>query len=609
MQPFLSSAEIVLFAATLVWLLAARPKRRTVILIRRALFTVLLVALIATKKPASIAGAEGGYMAPRYPQYVVKPPTSVNDLMANARALVRNRVGFQGLGLGAIDSGTNILIVTNSRADDLVFEAVKRALEERSVKVQIVADYKLVGVSRQEAEEVTKRQAVGAKDGFMEASIFWINGAWRDPDRQAAKDYLKSARPDLFAKLYPAAMELTPAQEAIRRKLMITDVGPAIAKYIKEHPEVQKIFWGEGGGSLLRRYVHPYEDKYAGVFTIDTRAELMSKMPYYPGDVWLATEQRSMDAIAYIDKVHVSDPEGTDISWDMTDGQSQAWAQGVYQRGHLYMHPSQASGRFAYSVVDYPAVTQWVPRIPMALTNGVIAGTNGHGGYFPQMKTYYKNGYIVKVEGGGVNGELLQTFMKYPGINTLTYPFHEGYPGYWYHYEVALGTNPKAFRDPGPFYGNEPGLGLGPERTRAGVFHFGQGLELRAEPETQGPPLKWFAFVDQHKLPYGHGFHYHNYFVTYEAHLRNTDRWIKIVDKGRMTSLDDPETRALASRYGNPDEILAYEWVPQIPGINAPGNYAEYSKDPYPYQKAVMDRVMNGTYEHFVSGGKPATKK
>ena len=40
-----------------------------------------------------------------------------------------------------------------------------------------------------------------------------------------------------------------------------------------------------------------------------------------------------------------------------------------------------------------------------------------------------------------------------------------------------------------------------------------------------------------------------------------------------------------------------------------PGSYAEYSKDPYPYQKAVMDRVMNGTYEHFVGGGKPAGKK
>jgi hypothetical protein len=465
-----------------------------------------------------------------------------------------------------------------------------------------------MGVTKQEAQTVTKIESVGAKDGFMETRIFWFNASWRDPDRQAAVDYLKPTHPDLYAKLYPPSMEMTPAQEAIRRKLMNTDVGPAISKYLKDHPEVQKVFWGEGGGSLLRRYLDPYQDKYAGVFTIDTRAELMSKMPYYPGDVWLTSEQRSMDPIAYIDKVHITDPEGTDISWEMTDTQSQYWAQGVYQRGHLYLHPSQACGRYAYSVVDYPAVTEWVPCVPMALTNGVIAGTNGHGGYFPQMKSYYKNGRIEKVEGGGVNGEILKAFMNYPEINTLTYPFHEGYPGYWYHYEVALGTNAKAFRDPELFYGHEPGLGLVAERTRAGVFHFGQGMELRAEPGSQGPPKKWYAFVDQHKLPYGHGFHYHNYFVTYEGHLRNTDRWVKIVDKGRMTSLDDPETRALASRYGDPDEILAYDWVPQIPGINAPGNYAEYSKDPYPYQKAVMDRVMNGTYEHYVEGGKTGKK-
>ncbi len=32
------------------------------------------------------------------------------------------------------------------------------------------------------------------------------------------------------------------------------------------------------------------------------------------------------------------------------------WAAGVYQQGHLYMFPAQATGRFPYSVIDYPAM-------------------------------------------------------------------------------------------------------------------------------------------------------------------------------------------------------------------------------------------------------------
>ena len=39
-----------------------------------------------------------------------------------------------------------------------------------------------------------------------------------------------------------------------------------------------------------------------------------------------------------------------------------------------------------------------------------------------------------------------------------------------------------------------------------------------------------------------------------------------------MKSLDDPEVRALASRYGDPDYLLAEDWIPEVPGINAPGD-------------------------------------
>jgi hypothetical protein len=67
-----------------------------------------------------------------------------------------------------------------------------------------------------------------------------------------------------------------------------------------------------------------------------------------------------------------------------------------------------------------------------------------------------------------------------------------------------------------------------------------------------------------------------------------------------MTSLDNPEVRALASRYGDPNELLAEDWRPEIPGINAPGNYmTDYAPDPWKTVKRVIDKVLAGTYEHF----------
>ena len=57
--------------------------------------------------------------------------------------------------------------------------------------------------------------------------------------------------------------------------------------------------------------------------------------------------------------------------------------------------------------------------------------------------------------------------------------------------------------------------------------------------------------------------------------------------------MDSPEVRALASRYGDPDKVLATEWIPEVPGINAPGDYESYGEDPYAYDKQVMEERSN----------------
>ncbi len=112
-------------------------------------------------------------------------------------------------------------------------------------------------------------------------------------------------------------------------------------------------------------------------------------------------------------------------------------------------------------------------------------------------------------------------------------------------------------------------------------------------------------------LPTDHGFHIHSYFSTMTAHLRNTKKTLTLLDKGRLTSLDSPEVKALASRYGKPEEILAESWIPEIPGINVPGDYLkDYAPNPYKYSQGVLDKVAAGTYQFFwpASGGSKRTQ-
>ena len=55
---------------------------------------------------------------------------------------------------------------------------------------------------------------------------------------------------------------------------------------------------------------------------------------------------------------------------------------------------------------------------------------------------------------------------------------------------------------------------------------------------------------------------------------------LTVIDKGHLTALDDPQVRDLAAKYGDPDRILAAEWSPGVPGIDAPGSYEEYAREP-----------------------------
>lgn len=565
----------------------------------------------AGESTPAAAATYNGYPAPRWPSYF-KPPSSIEDLMPAARALVRNTSGFQGKGMGILQSGESVLIVPSANADPMVLEAITRALKERKVTPHVKFTYEFLGQTRDEVKAREKAERAGrdvSKAGIYQASQ-WITGQFPDP--KVPKAWLKERRPDVYAQLFPgeANGEAPPAAEVdpdtglpVGGAGERDKIGLGIQAFLKANPQVKGAFWGTGGSTGLRRALYPMQDQFLGTFITDNIYTLQSQMTTYPGDVWQLAEEQVLEPLAYTDRVEITDPEGTNVWSDITQEMADRWSQGAYQRGHLYMFPNQATGRFGYSFVNYPGFQQkWLPREPIALINGVLAGTQGHGGFYPRWEVIFKDGFIADVKGGGPQGEALKEFLHYPGLNDRVFPYHTR-PGFWYLYEIAFGTHPKAFRHPTPLLesGNTTA-----ERARSGIIHWGLGIRMWHDPDSPSESKVWAAFSKKYNTPFDHGWHTHTYFTTYRVRLRNANKWVNILDKGRMTSLDDPEVRALASRYGDPDYLLAEDWIPEIPGINVPGDYMrDYAQQSGKYSLGVLTRAGNGTYNHYFPAKPP----
>ena len=379
------------------------------------------------------------------------------------------------------------------------------------------------------------------------------------------------------------------------RKLGSRDIAQVIVKYLDQHPDVNVVYWRRGGRTATRKSLEPHGSKYYGNFIFDNRYELMNKASTFPGDVWRLVEERTLEPLAWIDQTQVKDAEGTNFTFEVNEKQAKAWAEGAYQQGHLYMFPHQATGRFPYSSVDYPAFTKkYNPRF-LVRVNGVFAGTWNHAGAFPRIEVHVKDGYVKEIKGGGFYGELWREFLKYPKINDLTYPYHDQ-PGYWWIYEAGLGTNPKFFKRPDENWGGENSS----ERNNAGVIHWGFGLRLDHGPDKPVVSKEWMDFAKQHGLPNDHWWHIHNTMPTYKVRVRGTkNSWLTLIDKGELTALKNPEIRALASRYGDPSDVLSDDWVPHLPGINTRGRYDDYAKDPWKTLTSVMKKIEAGSYEYF----------
>jgi hypothetical protein len=550
----------------------------------------LIVAPVHAQQPEQTA-----YPAPRYPSLV--QPETIEDIMPYARRAVRNENAFLGNGLGIIKPGEKVILVTMAAessldpAEDLYVEAVMRAYMDRGVKPILFHDYELGGLT---LEELRLLKDYETKFNGPVNSKGWVNGC----SSFTLNDFLEETRPDLYEKCNPdlrsqLPAHLKPVYDKMQKISLFASFMPDsvvinfLNDYMDDNPDVRGVFYGRGGPVWE---VFQPKERWLGLFRFDNQWEVMSSARDFPADLWMASEEMTMEPLSAADKATITDPEGTDVWWDLTEEQAQRWATGVYLRGHLFMFPQEAYGGYGLNVLNYPAnVPDYIPAAPIVKLNGTLAATASHFGYYPRIEEIWEDGYLREVRGEGTYPELLRTLMKMPGIHEKTWP-HYDEPGYFWHYETALGTNPKVVR-PDPRY-----YPIAPARERDGVMHWAFGAQVWHDPgsmETPAPSL--LEFEEKYKLPAKyHTFHLRTHFNTMKVRIRGSnDRWVMLVDKGRSASLDSPEVRALASRYGDPDEVLATDWIPSIPGINAPGSYEMYAQDPYGYNVAHMNETMS----------------
>jgi hypothetical protein len=217
-----------------------------------------------------------------------------------------------------------------------------------------------------------------------------------------------------------------------------------------------------------------------------------------------------------------------------------------------------------------------------------------HRGFYESMKLHIRHGMVEKVEGGGRVGLLFRSLLENEKLKNAHMPGLP-YPGFFYFFHYHLGVNPRGVFNFGDVHG---------DLRRAGSASLGFGFESMRQ--------EFVDYAAKHDLPVRHGFHIHHHFPSYEVTLRGRGKKVhkvRLVDKSRVAALQEAEVRALAARYGDPDELLNVDWVPDRAGINVPGDYAQdYGRDPVAYWQRTKDAINARTYPFLLRKTFPVVK-
>jgi len=483
-----------------------------------------------------------GYPAPRRPGYLL---AAGRDEATLRRAAERAMVRTSGRGaLGLVKPGDVVLLVVPPYQDIGVLEAIIWALARRRIRADAVNETE-IGVTS---------QAAPSPDSPLDG---WKEVMWRD-------EFTALLDPDLQAQDY-----------------RLKEYWASLVPYLDAHPKYTMVYAGSAGRPQIASALATHTSKFVSNWTYATLHDLVGLAGTFPSDVLALVEAKVVEAIPRFDQVRITDPQGTDLFFEVTEDQSRIWQRGAFLSGHLFMYPLNPGS----ISVDLGRTTAEQEELAFPAASGVIAGTANHLGFYPHMIAHVEDGVIHRLEGGGRFGVLLREIMQ--RTKHLRVPRHPR-PGLFYVNELGLGTNPKEARSFLHLFDNAPSLPNHDETKRSGVLHWGIGIDSR-HPEV-------VSFAKEHKIPDHHMWHFHNYLTTYRARVRGSGEWVTLLDRGRITALDLPEVRHLAEKHGDPDEILREDWIPAIPGINYVGDYQrDFGSDPARWVRTEIDNAMPAT--------------
>ena len=491
---------------------------------RNTIWSGFLCSLLVLVAQSSIAQMPG-YPAPRYPN--IPQITTVEQLMPYARFIVSkpgDKTVVMRPGYG-VKGGERVLILLTTPTDPLVVEAFKRALEEKDCIVDVVQiGAPKTGLMAQPIDGAAEIQIFG--NFRLQGLLMFTPGEEPPPPGENWLDRLR-----------------------VWRKYDLV-VGPSGNVGDPDTAIAERMNWF-------------------------TREMLVSSATTYPEELLNLMDRKGWEILRAAKRTRFTDPEGTDISYTWFPEYWQV-VEGIHPEiKTMGGGPMSATSGYIYGPgqSEDPLIPGHLMGVPLAIMlkqsdgEGVIMGTANHLGPHPHIEVHIQKHEVTRIVGGGEYGQLWRDYLaKYRYIK---YPLDPRAGGLGFLMECSIGTNPKIAR---PYNVMEtPAMKFNwvEERRRTGVVHWGIGRFLREQSE--------WAYAND--LPISH-FHIHQYFATYEATMED-GRVVKIIDKGRLTAMDDPEVRQMAAKYGDPDELLREDWIPAIPGINVPGDYQrDYGQNP-----------------------------
>lgn len=275
---------------------------------------------------------------------------------------------------------------------------------------------------------------------------------------------------------------------------------------------------------------------------IYTREQLaFTKWTTYPAELDVALqrklyEQTDVDSGPKI--IHITDPLGTDLTFTLDIDRK--WISEHF--GYDLNRVEVSLTRRTEYMFHHNKITPGLSKKPDA--RGLIVATSLASGPIPPMKVYVEGGRIARIEGDRPAAEEWRQAIEQQ--KAIDYGFLHGKGAGWVE-GVYIGTNPKVIRPDffNPKYFEEQGSYnyWWCDIKRSGFMHIGFG--------------KGWSGIDgvKEEVPAWHG----DVFIPYPTVYVDGK---KIVDNGHLMLLDDPDIRRIAAKYGDPDELLREEWVP-----------------------------------------------